>query len=135
MANSLYTKARERFARGQFDWLTDTFKCLLVDTGVYSVNLDGHEFLSDIGTSARVATSGPLTGKALVSGAIDCNDVVFSGVTGASVEAVVLFKDTGVPETSPLVAYFDTGTGLPITPNSGDINLAWDNGPNRVIKL
>ena len=135
MANALFDKARQRFLEGQFNWNTDTIKAVLVDTGTYTVNLSAHEFLSDIGTAARIATSGAFTGKATTGGAADANDVTFTSVTGASIEAIVLYKDTGTDATSPLIAFIDTATGLPITPNGGDIIVTWDNGANKIFKL
>ena len=68
-------------------------------------------------------------------GAADANDVTFTSVTGASIEAIVLYKDTGTDSTSPLIAFIDTATGLPITPNGGDIIVTWDNGANKIFKL
>nr|WP_201787713.1 hypothetical protein [Mycobacteroides immunogenum] len=59
----------------------------------------------------------------------------FSAVSGASVEAMVIYKDTGTVGTSPLIAYIDTATGLPVSPNGGDINIAWDTGTNKIFKL
>ncbi len=135
MANALFDKARQRFLEGQFNWNTDTIKAVLVDTGTYTVNLSAHEYLSDIGTGARISTSGAFTGKATSGGAADANDITFTSVTGASIEAIVLYKDTGVDSTSPLIAFIDTATGLPITPNGGDIIVTWDNGPNKIFKL
>lgn len=135
MANALFDKARQRFLEGQFNWNTDTIKAVLVDTGTYTANLSAHEFLSDIGTGARISTSGAFTGKATTGGAADANDVTFTTVTGASIEAIVLYKDTGTDSTSPLIAFIDTATGLPITPNGGDIIVTWDNGANKIFKL
>ena len=135
MANALFDKARQRFLEGQFNWNTDTIKAVLVDTGTYTVNLSAHEFLSDIGTGARISTSGAFTGKVTTGGAADANDITFTSVTGASIEAIVLYKDTGTDSTSPLIAFIDTATGLPITPNGGDIIITWDNGANKIFKL
>lgn len=135
MPNALFDKARERFLLAQLNWSTNSIKAVLVDSGAYTVNLSAHEFLSDIGTSARISTSGDFTGKATAGGAADANDVTFSTVTGASIEAIVLYSDTGTASTSPLIAWIDTATGLPITPNGGDIIVTWDNGPNRIFKL
>lgn len=135
MANALFDKARQRFLEGQFNWNTDTIKAVLVDTGTYTANLSAHEFLADVGAGARIATSGAFTGKATTGGAADANDVTFTSVTGASIEAIILYKDTGTDATSPLIAFIDTATGLPITPNGGDIIVTWDNGPNRIFKL
>lgn len=135
MANALFDKARQRFLEGQFNWNTDTIKAILVDTGTYTPNLSAHEFLSDVGSGSRISTSGAFTGKATTGGAADANDVTFTSVTGASIEAIILYKDTGTDSTSPLIAFIDTATGLPITPNGGDIIVTWDNGPNKIFKL
>jgi len=135
MANALFDKARQRFLEGQFNWTTDTIKAVLVDSGTFTVNLSAHEFLSDVGGGARISTSGAFTGKATTGGAADANDVTFTSVTGASIEAIILYKDTGSDATSPLIAYIDTATGLPITPNGGDIIVTWDNGANKIFKL
>jgi hypothetical protein len=34
-----------------------------------------------------------------------------------------------------LIAYIDTATGLPVTPNGQAIGLTFDNGANRIFKL
>ena len=78
MANALFDTARERFLEGQFVWTTDTIKAVLVDTGVYTVNLSAHEFLADVGAGSRIATSSAFTGKATTGGAADANDVTFT---------------------------------------------------------
>lgn len=137
MANTLYDKARQRFLEGQINWNTDTIKAMLIDTGAYTANFSSHEFLSDVGTSARISgTVGlTLTGKATTGGAADAGDVTFTTVSGPSIEAILLYKDTGTESTSPLIAFIDTGTGLPITPNGGDIIVTWDNGPNKIFKV
>lgn len=137
MANTLYDKARQRFLEGQINWNTDTIKAMLIDTGAYTANFSSHEFLSDVGTSARISgTVGlTLTGKATAGGAADASDVTFTSVSGPSIEAILLYKDTGTEATSPLIAFIDTGTGLPITPNGGDIIVTWDNGPNKIFKV
>lgn len=135
MANTLYDKARQRFLEGQFNWLTDTIKVFLIDTAAYTANFSTHEFLSDVSGSARIAGPVTLTGKATTGGAADANDITFTSVSGASIEVILIYKDTGTEGTSPLIAYIDTATGLPITPNGGDIIVTWDNGPNKIFKL
>ena len=61
--------------------------------------------------------------------------MTFTSVSGASIEAIVIYSDTGTESTSPLIAYIDTATGLPITPNGGDIIVTWDNGTNKIFKV
>ena len=112
MANTLYDKARQRFLEAQINWMTDTIKCILVDTGAYTPQTAIHEFLADIPISARIAGPVTLTSKATTGGAADAADCTFTSVTGASIEAIVIYKDTGTESTSPLIAYIDTATGL-----------------------
>ena len=135
MANTLYDKGRQRFLEAQINWLTDTIKTLLVDTGAYVPNFSTHEFIADVPVSARVTTAVTLTGKATAGGAADAADVTFTSVSGPTIEAIIIYVDTGTEGTSPLIAYIDTATGLPITPNGGDIIVTWDNGPNKIFKL
>lgn len=61
--------------------------------------------------------------------------MTFTSVSGASIEAIIIYKDTGTESTSPLIAFIDTATGLPITPNGGDIIVTWDNGTNKIFKV
>ena len=135
MANTLYDFARQRFLEAQINWMTDTVKVILVDTGAYTPQTGIHQYLSDIPTSARIAGPVTLTSKATTGGAADAADVTFTSVTGASIESIIIYADTGVEATSPLIAYIDTATGLPITPNGGDIIVTWDNGTNKIFKV
>lgn len=135
MANALYGKGRQKFLEGTIHWVIDDIKAVLIDTADYTVNIDSHEFLQSIDATARVATSANLTNKTSVLGVADADDVTFSLVTGDTVEAIVIYKDTGFATTSPLIAYIDGGTGLPVTPNGGDITIQWDSGANKIFKL
>lgn len=129
MSNGLYVKSREKFLRGEIAWHTDDIRLVLVDTLDYTVNLITHEFLSDIPVAGRVSISDLLTNKTTVNGwAGTSSNIVFENVFGDSCEAMIVFKDTGSPTTSPLLAYFDNGiTNLPITPNGARITFIVDN--------
>jgi hypothetical protein len=112
MANTLYDKARQRFLEAGINWMTDTIKVMLVDTGAYTPQTAVHEYLSDIPTSARIAGPVTLTAKATTGGAADAADCTFSSVSGASIEAIIIYVDSGTESTSPLIAIIDTATGL-----------------------
>lgn len=135
MANTLFDFARQRFLEAQLNWMTDTIKVILVDTGAYTPQTAVHQYLADIPISARIAGPVTLTSKTTTGGAADAADVTFTSVTGPSIEAIVIFADTGTESTSPLIAWIDTATGLPITPNGGDIIVTWDNGANKIFKV
>lgn len=134
MANALYDTGRDAFLNGNIDWVNDTITGVLVDTGAYTVNLATDDFLADIAVGARIATQA-MAGMSTSAGVADANDLVFSTVTGTSVEAVVIYRDSGSAATSQLIAYIDTATGLPVTPNGGNITVQWDNGANKIFKL
>lgn len=135
MANALYDNARQLFLTAGLNWSTDTIKAVLVNSGAYTVNLASHTSLADISLSARISTSGALASKTVAGGAAGAANITFTAVSGSTVNAIVLYKDTGTESTSTLIAYIDTATGLPITPNGGDIIVTWDTGPNKIFKL
>jgi hypothetical protein len=143
MANALYDAGREGFLGGDIDWDAHNIKVGLIDAADYTVNLATHDFFNDVaadltpsgGSDALVAVSGNLANKTKTAGVADANDVTLSSVSGDVSEALVIFRDTTVVSTSNLIAYIDTATGLPVTPNGGDITIAWDNGANRIFKL
>lgn len=133
--SGLYGLARAAFLGGDIAWDTDDIRCVLVDTADYTVNIDVDEFLSDVPEGARVATSGAFTSPTVTLGVADAADIVLSSVTGDVSEAIVIYVHTGSDATARLIAYIDSATGLPVTPNGGDITIQWDNGANKIFKL
>lgn len=136
MANALYDFGRQAFLDGDIDWSSDDIRVILVDTVDYTVNLATHNALDDVPSGARVAVSSALTGKSSTAGVADAADVTFSAVTGDPSEALVIYKHTGTESTSLLIAYIDTATGLPVTPNGGNITVAWsETAGQKIFKL
>ena len=135
MTNALYGLAREAFLNADIDWLVDDIRAILVDTGAYTVSIDVHDFLDDVPVGSRIATSTALTGKTSTLGVADANDVTFPLVSGVTIEAIILYKHTGVEGTSRLIAYIDVATGLPTLPNGADIVVVWDNGVLKIFRL
>lgn len=128
MPNAVYPKYKEAIIGGgtNVDLLTGTVKVALVDTGTYTYSAT-HQFLTSLTGVVGTAQTIPAT-KTVTDGLFKTTgNNTFTGVSGASVEALVLYIDTGTPATSRLVAFIDTGvTGLPVTPNSGDITITWN---------
>lgn len=125
MANALYPKWKEALLQGSSDsTLNGTVKAALIDTGTYTYNA-AHDFLNDI--SGIIAAGVTLTSKTFTDGYFDAADTTWPSVSGATCEAIILYIDTGSSATSRLVAYIDTGvTGLPVTPNGGNITAQWN---------
>lgn len=132
MANQLYPLGRQAFLEADLDWTGQDIKVALVDTTyVFSA---AHQFLTSVSGDV-VATSANLAGKTATNGTADANDVTFNAVSGAQVGSLVIYQDSGVAGTSRLIAYIDTATGLPVTPNGGNITVTWDAGANRIFTL
>jgi len=136
MANTLYSLARQSFLSQSpsIDLDTDNIKASLFRSSVYSPNTTTDQFYDIAG--AAVATSGNFSGKSVTLGVFDAADITFTAVAaGLAIQYIVIWKDTGVPATSPLIALIDVGTGLPVTPNGGDITVTWDSGANKIFKI
>jgi len=137
MANALYDSARESFLSGNLDWLTDNIKVVLVEG--YTPDTATHDFLDDVtgaGGGTIAATSGNFANKTATAGVADADDVTLSEVpAGDPCDHLVIYKDTGTDSTSDLIAVIDTATGLPLTPNGGDVTIQWDEGANKIFKL
>lgn len=126
MANAIYPKYKEALldAAANVDINDGTVKVALVDTGTYTYNA-AHEFLTSL--TGVVGTAQTIGNTTVTNGVFDGDNVTYTAVTGNSVEALVIYVDTGTAGTSRLVAYIDTSvTGLPVTPNGGDITINWN---------
>ena len=126
MANALYTKGKEAILDGSIDLESDTIKCVLVDSADYTPNLSTHDNLDDVPSGARVGTAQTLGSKSFTAGVFDASDVTLTSVTGDPSEYILIYKDSGVESSSRLLALFDTATGLPVTPNGGNITITWN---------
>jgi len=147
MANLMYGKGRNAFAFGDIIWKLaggSTIKVTLIDAADYvlGANIDVHQYMNTntVPAAAKVAT-GTLTLVDAALGVCDASDQVFSAVTGDPSEALIIWKDGGGGGTTAsgttdlLIAYIDSATGLPVTPNGGDITVQWDNGANKIFML
>ena len=124
MANGFYEAGLAAFANGEIDWEADDIRVALVDTGVYTVNLATHDFYDDI-TGVVDVMAASLANKA-VSGAglCDSDNPTLTGVTGNTVEALVVYKYNATPGLAALIAYIDSATAnLPFTPNGSDVTI------------
>lgn len=131
MANAIYPLFKQSLLAGDANadldnnTATDGVYVALVDTGTYTYSA-AHQFYSSL--SGVVGTDQRITAPTVTTGTLDGGDVTFSLVSGATVEALVLYrKNSGANTTWRLVAYIDTSvTGLPVTPNGGDITIVWN---------
>ena len=131
----LFDKGRNRFLTADLDWLDHTIRTQLVDQAAYTPVQGAHEFLSDVPGGSRVGTAVDLAGKTAVAGVADANDATWTLVTGPQAEYIIMYRFATADADSPLIALIDSATGLPVTPNGGDIVVRWSDLSNKIFKL
>lgn len=127
MASGAYAKGIEQFLAGALDWDAQTINVMAVKTG-YSLDKEAHEFYDDVSASKYVGTTDQALGSKtntidttnnrveIGGGSVTYTSVALDGAN--AVIAFLVYRDTGTPGTSPLIAYDDTAD---ITPNGGNI--------------
>jgi len=140
MANQLFAGYKAELlgdadgpGHGTVDFEADTIKASLLDATdsgtVDPTNMTTYADYDDVDTPTvvAVATLGTKT-VALSTGTatVDAADTTFTTVTGDPADYIVIWKDSTVASTSLLIVFFDTASGLPVTPNGGDIVVAWN---------
>lgn len=138
MANGFYDKGVQSFMIKQIDMNGDNIKVALVKTGAghYVANLATDQFLAIINSSDIIARTANLAGKTTTAGVFGASNTVFTAVAaGPAAGAIVVYQDTGADATSRLIVYIDGYSGLPVTPNGGDINVTWPTDANLIFKL
>ena len=133
MANAIYPKWKAALLQNSADSDLDGSGTTGVYAALYDVGAGGaydaaDEFYSDlsagiVGTPVEIGAT-----KSYTSGIFDGADVTWTSVSGAQCEAIVIYRqNAGANTTWRLVAYIDTSvTGLPVTPNGGNITVAWN---------
>ena len=102
-----------------------TLKVTLVDLADYTYS-SAHDFIDDVPAPSRVSTA-TLASITTTAGTLDAADSTFTSVTGDQSEGLVLWIDTGVETTSPILSFIDTGvSGFPVTPVGTNILVTWN---------
>lgn len=125
-----------------------TVEAVLVfrDTGTTSTSrlaalIDGRQIVTCAATAAAAATSVPV--ERLVAGIPSGTVLAFSNGASATLSALANAGDRTLTVTA-LAAQVTagsradapaTGSGLPVTPNGGNITVTWDTGANKIFKL
>jgi len=128
--STLYLKGIEQMMLGQINLESDTIKLKYMQTS-YSPNLTSHNFLSDV--SASEASGAPTetlankdvridTANSRVE--FDCDDVTENTIT-CTTNKFIIYKDTGVASTSPLIACIDIAEGT-LNPVAGTLAITFN---------
>ena len=131
MADALYNGFKEDLADGTYGgWASGSVAAMLYDEGAGGAFTASDTVYTDV-SAGKVGTAVDVAGRAVLSdGSFDCNTITWSDVTGNEAEAVIVYSYTGGTADSPtgtqLIAYIDSASNLPVTPNGGNISMAID---------
>lgn len=126
MANVLYPLSLVATFNKELDWNTDDIRAVyILNTYTYS---DAHDFLDDVNQAVNGATAtlaNPTLTKTSTGFTFNADDTTATPDASQSINAIVLYKHTGVASTSHLLAYIDTGTGLTFTSDGNPRAITW----------
>lgn len=131
---ALYTFGVKELMSGNIDLINDDIIAVLVDTEVYTVDIENDRTEDDIPEGAILAEVS-LTSNTLDSTTFRANNVTFPGVEGSQAGAVVIIQNDEYVANCTLIAYLDNAPGLPVTPTGEDITVNWDTGENGIFKM
>jgi len=137
MASALYPLFKQKLLSqvDAIDFDADTIRCIFV-TSSYTYST-AHDFFADLTSTQGDGGTGRANGEQLITptltnGVLDADDTVFASVSITSANAIILYKDTGVDGTSPLIAYID---GISFSVTAGQVTIQWDAGASKIFAL
>ena len=141
MANGYFTPFTEGIQDGSINEITGVIKVALVRG--YTFNA-AHKFVSDVTTAGGTinGTSAALANKTVAGGVFDADDTTISATASAVNHGLLLFQSsasTGGADVAAtaqrIIAWFDTGTGLPIQPGTGTVTVTWPAANPKILKV
>lgn len=122
------------------DLEADTMKFMLLDSN-HTTDIDAQVFIDDVSTNEVSASGSYSAGGATLTvtsstddtndlGQMDAADFSFTSAT-ISADFGVLYKDTGTPSTSPIVAIYDFGGTISCTTGTFSVTV----NTNGLIRL
>lgn len=137
MATTMYGLGRQGFltSGSGFDWNSAAIQLAFVTSG-YTPNYTTDQFLGiAISSGFIIAQSGTFSSLSSSLGTANAANETVSSVTGAQFAYVTIYSFITNNNSSPLILNIDTATGLPCTPNGGNIVVQWDTGTNKIFTL
>ena len=137
MANALYGLGRQGLLEGTIPWVSANFRAVSYDESDDALNIDTDDNLDDILPAAREFETPNFASKTATDGIADAADIApaFTSASGDQFDSITIFEETGTESTSQLLANIDTATGLPLTPDGGNIDITWSNGTNKIFTI
>lgn len=141
MANAVYTPFLQGILNAEYDLNTGVIKVALVRSYTYTAT---HATMADVTGAGGVVngTSAALANPTITGGVFDADDTTITTTASAVNHYLIVYQASAVTGgadvaagSQKLIAYFDTGTGLPIQPGNGTVTVTWANTTNRILKV
>lgn len=141
MANAVYNAFKQGLLNAEYDLNTASIKVALVRTYTFDAT---HATVADVIAAGGVlnGTSAALGSPSITGGLFDADDTTIATTADANQHGLLVFQASAVTggadvaqNAQKLIAYFDTGTGLPIVPGTGTVTVTWANTTNRILKV
>lgn len=133
MADAIQNTFKQHIMNGGIDLDTDTIKVMLLSSS-HTQNIDTHEYIDDVSANEVSGTGYSAGGAAIGSKVVSVDDTDDEGVfDGADVtwssstitaRYAAIYKDTGTPGTSPIIAILDFGSDQ--SSSAGDFTIQWN---------
>lgn len=135
-----FTPAVEGFIAGEIDLDTAVIKAAFVRG--YTFNA-AHKFVSDVVTTGTInGTTAALANKTITGGVFNADQTSANTTASAVNHGLLLFQSSAVgggadvaQSAQRVIAYIDTGTGLPIQPGTGATPIVWNSGASKILKV
>lgn len=141
MSNAAFVPFVEGILSGEIDIDTAVIKASYVRG--YTMNT-AHKFVSDVtGAGGTInGTSAALTNKSVTGGVFDADDTTVTTTASAVNHGILLFQSSAVTggadvaaSAQRLIAYYDTGSDLPVQPGTGSTPITWSGGASKILKV
>ncbi len=141
MSNATFTAFKQGVLNAEYDLNTAVIKVALVRG--YTFNA-AHATMADITANGGVlnGTSAALANPTITGGVFDADDTTIATTANASNHYLVVYQASAVTggadvaaASQKLIAFFDTGTGIPVVPGTGTLTITWANTTNRILKI
>jgi hypothetical protein len=141
VANASFTTFRDGILTGKYDLSVASIKVALIKGYTFTPT---HTFMSEVtGAGASVnAVSAKLANPTVTGGVFDADDTTLTTTTDATPHTLIAYQASAPTGGADIAAtaqrvmwYFDTGTGLPVTPGAGTLTVTWPAGAAKIYKI
>ncbi len=141
MANAVYDAFKQGILNAEYDLDSAAIKVALVRGYTFSA---AHATMADITAAGGTVnnSSAALANPTIAAGVFDADDTTITTTASTANHVFIVYQASAVgggadvaANAQKLIAYFATGSGLPVQPGNGTVSITWANTSNRIIRI